>query len=53
MVSKVERDIINLLKSVVIKEIVKVKDEGGEDGESWKLLFDVYLNICLFDGVNF
>ncbi|CAN6844822.1 unnamed protein product [Brassica oleracea] len=52
VISKAERDIINLPKSVATKEIVKAKDEGGEDGESWKPPSDVHLNIRLPDGAN-
>ncbi|CDY30388.1 BnaA04g24890D [Brassica napus] len=52
VVSKAERDIINLPKPVATKEIVKAKDEGGEDGESWKPPSDVHLNIRLPDGAN-
>lgn len=52
VISKAERDIINLPKSVATEEIVKAKDEGGEDGESWKPPSDVHLNIRLPDGAN-
>ncbi|CAN7063128.1 unnamed protein product, partial [Brassica rapa subsp. trilocularis] len=51
VISKAERD-VNLPKSVATKEIVKAKEEGGEDGESWKPPSDVHLNIRLPDGAN-
>uniref|UniRef100_M4F9G7 UBX domain-containing protein n=1 Tax=Brassica campestris TaxID=3711 RepID=M4F9G7_BRACM len=51
VINKDERD-INLPKSVATEEIVKAKEEGGEDGESWKPPSDVHLNIRLPDGAN-